>query len=455
MIDAIGMALDVDPIFFNLPLATYVFGITALAAEKLILGHLFLLFKALSLPIGSRVLQPVWSIYVIMALPSQVAMQLTLHTRHHRGIIQIVQVDMNAQPLHDLESVCSNRVLGNGEERNACLAIDPVGFHLRPPPAPHELHTFITPDSHLFETIHMGSAVVDIDRWQLVIDGLVQRPFTLSFSELRRFPRTTVTAFHECYGSPLTPPVNALWRVGNVTWTGVQLQTLLALAQPLDEARFVWSEGLDYGEFAGRQIDRYQKDLPIEKARSAEVLLAYELNGQPLRKERGGPVRLVVPGWFGTNMTKWVCRISLQAQRGSGPFTAIWYNERDPTDPAGGMRPVWVVEPNSIIVHPLPGAQLDSPEVKVQGWAWSGDGIAYVSLSANEGKTWINAELAPRVDFSWQQFKATLQLPNGTHRLIARATSRGGIHQPLHGRRNHAHSVLVDVTRRQAPLDLD
>jgi DMSO/TMAO reductase YedYZ molybdopterin-dependent catalytic subunit len=62
----------------------------------------------------------------------------------------------------------------------------------------------------------MGAAVVDVERWQLVIDGLIQKPYALSLADLRRFPQVTVTAFHECYGSPLAPPVTALWRIGNV-----------------------------------------------------------------------------------------------------------------------------------------------------------------------------------------------------------------------------------------------
>jgi DMSO/TMAO reductase YedYZ molybdopterin-dependent catalytic subunit len=96
-----------------------------------------------------------------------------------------------------------------------------------------------------------------------------------------------------------------------VGWTGVPLRALLKLAQPKPLVSYVWSDGLDSGVFAGVQAERYQKDLPLEDAMAMDVLLAYEINGKPLDKERGGPVRLVVPGWFGTNSTKWICHISL------------------------------------------------------------------------------------------------------------------------------------------------
>lgn len=118
---------------------------------------------------------------------------------------------------------------------------------------------------------------------------------------------------------PLVPADGNLWRVGNVRWTGVPLAVLLEHAQLETGATHVWSDGLDSGEFGGRTMNRYRKDLPISKALSREVLVAYEMNGAPLTRERGGPVRLVVPGWFGTNMTKWLCRLSVQDGRANSP----------------------------------------------------------------------------------------------------------------------------------------
>jgi DMSO/TMAO reductase YedYZ molybdopterin-dependent catalytic subunit len=345
--------------------------------------------------------------------------------------------------------MCSHTEIPMGNPRDACVGLDPEGFYIRRPPEPHCLTTFITPEDQLFKTIHMGAAIVDAERYSITIDGLVRHPFSLSLQELKQLPSTTVTAFHECYGSPVKPPTDNVWKIGNVEWTGVRLRSLLDMAEVLPEARYIWSDGLDCGEFAGVHTDRYQKDLPIEKATSPEVLLAYKINGAPLSRERGGPVRLVVPGWFGTNMTKWLCRLSLQPDRAQGPFTTTFYNERDPTDSNGRMRPVWRVEPNSMIVTPARDAQLEGPRIEVEGWAWSDDVISAVQVSTDGGVSWLDAIVEPRHEFSWQKFNTVVSLSSGLHQLVARATSSSGLQQPLSGRRNHAHTIKICVMGTQ------
>jgi DMSO/TMAO reductase YedYZ molybdopterin-dependent catalytic subunit len=333
----------------------------------------------------------------------------------------------------------------DGSERNAFVKLDPPGFYIRPPPEPHLLDTYITPDDQLFQTIHLGPAVVDRENWLLVVAGLVQKSFALTFEMLRTLPSRTVTSVHECYGSPIKPATGNLWRVGNVQWTGVSLNVLLKIAAPLPNASFVWSDGLDRGEFFGVEADRYQKDLPISKAMGDEVLLAYEINGKPLSKERGGPVRLVVPGWFGTNSTKWISRISLQDHRATGPYTTRFYNEPDPAGPEGALRPVWELQPNSMIVKPRPGAKVEGPQVHVEGWAWHHEPIRNVQLSIDGAQSWTDASVGSGLDFSWQRFTHTLQLESGSYSIVARATGRDGTSQSLDASRNQCHTVSFEV----------
>lgn len=334
-------------------------------------------------------------------------------------------------------------------ERKALTDIRPKGFYIRQPPRPYELLENVTSDKALFQTIHMGTAIVDCDHWTLVVDGLVERPFSINLAQLRRMPRESIISFHECYGSPLTAPTKNVWRVGNVEWTGVSLSYLLAIARPdLVRGSFVWSDGLDSGTFAGVSANRYQKDLPIKKALSLDVLVAYEMNGQPLSKERGGPVRLVVPGWYGTNSTKWLCRLSVEETRSLSPFTTIFYNEVDPTDWSSvRMRPVWEVEPNSMIVRPRPEERFRCHNhVEVWGRAWGAEEIVRVEISIDHGDTWNEASVTPRKRFEWQFFRLrVLFLRGGRCTIQARATDRVGTQQPLSNRRNHVPTVQIQI----------
>lgn len=331
-------------------------------------------------------------------------------------------------------------------ERGALVAVQPQGFFIRHPPKPHDLNENVTDEAHLFQTIHMGAAVVDTSQWRLIIDGLVERPLSINFDQLRQMTSESVTSFHECYGSPLVAPTKNVWRIGNVEWTGVPLRDLLAIARPHPQASYVWSDGLDSGVFGGVSADRYRKDLPMEKALSPEVLVAYEMNGQPLGKERGGPVRLVVPGWFGTSSTKWLCRLSLQATRPQGPFTTVFYNELDPEDETGvRTRPVWKAQPNAMIVRPRPHEVLDSPYVEVWGRTWGAEEIVRVDISLN-GDDCGQATLAPRTQFEWQLFSLRVSVPHKGRQIIqARATDKLGAQQPLGHSRNHVPTIEIDV----------
>ena len=338
-----------------------------------------------------------------------------------------------------------------GSERNALIEVNPRGFHYRPPPQPHQLTAPYTTEDNLFQTIHMGAAVVDKAKWHLVIDGLVTRPFSISWSQLMHFPKESITAFHECYGSPLKPPTTNLWRIGNVIWAGVPLDLLLNLAQPLPEARYVWSDGLENGSFfEAKNADRYQKDVTLAKAMTPGCLVAYEMNGEPLGKERGGPVRLIVPGWYGTNSTKWLCRLSLQERRSRGPFTTIYYNEVDPTDiTKKRKRPCWDVEPNSLLLTtPAEEGEIQGPDVTITGRAWGALDIQQVSVSVLENGEWVeraSVTLPERKQYEWQHFKLVITLNAGRHQLMARATNNVGVTQPVSGRRNHAHSIEINV----------
>ena len=138
---------------------------------------------------------------------------------------------------------------------------------------------------------------------------------------------------HECAGSPLAP-FEPTRRVCNVRWTGARVSDILGDCGIAPEARFLWSSGADYGEFSGVNVDHFVKDLPLERL-SEDVLIAYEVNGEPLPPENGFPARLVVPGFYGTNSVKWLTRLEVAVGRSESPFTTTWYN--DPIKDVAGI----------------------------------------------------------------------------------------------------------------------
>ena len=306
-----------------------------------------------------------------------------------------------------------------------------------------QMHSFVTADRDLFVLAHLG--ILDLSRtdWRLNITGLVGRETEFGFADLASFPSCSVTAFHKCAGNPMKPAEPTPDRVGNVVWRGVRLRDVLQRCGYDDRASHVWADGADSGSFEGVTVAKYQKDLTLAKAVHDDVLLAFEMNGQPLSAYRGGPVRLVVPGWYGTNSVKWLRALHVADRRADGPFTTIWYND---TDASGAKRPVWGIAPDSAISSPEPGSHLPGPALTVSGWSWGENEIARVDVSLDGGETWSQSELAARVERSWQAFRADFQtVEPGMLHIVSRATDVEGRIQPMSGARNA--SVVVTAFR--------
>ncbi len=311
----------------------------------------------------------------------------------------------------------------------------------------HELREFRTPADQLFVVYHMGIPAVDAASWRVTVGGLVERPLELTLADLDALPKVEVRAFHECAGSPLHPTV-AVRRVGSVTWRGVQLKRLLAEAGVRPEAGFVWSRGADYGMYAPTNSynDCYLKDLPLEKALADEVLLATELNGAPLSEEHGAPVRLVVPGYYGTNSVKWLNALRVERMRAGGLFTTRLYNDRSVEHGVETISPVWAVAPHSVIVAPAAGRLLPLAPLRISGWAWGATPIERVDVSTDGGVSWAAAGLDEREQHCWQGFAFDwTPVAPGDYVLASRATDAAGRMQPLHPARNDIFRIKVHV----------
>jgi DMSO/TMAO reductase YedYZ molybdopterin-dependent catalytic subunit len=309
---------------------------------------------------------------------------------------------------------------------------------------------------------HFGIPDLDPATWRLAIGGLAGRALSLSLAELRAMPSRTAVITLECAGngrSLLDPPVPGeswgLGAVGTAAWTGVPLTDVLNLAAPQPGAWEVVFRGADSGLAEGRHGPvPFERSLPLRYLGSAGALLAYAMNGQPLPKPHGYPLRLVVPGWYGVASVKWLTAIELTSRPFDGHFQVDRYHI--------GGKPLTLQAVRSVIIGPRPGDTVAPGEdVVVRGLAWSGAGpIARVEVSV-AGRPWRAAVLTgTRHAHGWQEWllRARLEEP-GSVTIQARATDTAGRTQPaqptwnpLGYATNPIHQVVVTV--RGAPAEL-
>src|SRR5216684_24427 len=182
------------------------------------------------------------------------------------------------------------------------------------------LNSSLIPNEQFFVRSHFPVPNIELSRWNLKIEGRVERPLQLSYDQLISMPARTVTMVMECAGNSrifLSPKVGGLqWElgaVGNAEWTGVPLVDVLREAGLKPDAVEVVLEGADSGEIKKEPVSpgkiSYARSLPVRKALSRDVILAYQMNGQSLTPAHGYPLRAVVSGWYGMASVKWLKRI--------------------------------------------------------------------------------------------------------------------------------------------------
>jgi sulfane dehydrogenase subunit SoxC len=308
---------------------------------------------------------------------------------------------------------------------------------------PEQLTEPLTPVDALFVVRHMGTPEVAAETWALTIDGMVERPLRLTLEDLQRREKRVLEAVLKCAGSPRQPTIPTR-QVANVCWGGVDLAELLAEAGIGAGSTHVWAYGPDHGSYAGEAQDYYLKDIPMTRLAEGDVLVAYELNGEPLDVDHGFPARLVVPGYYGANSVKWLSQLRLADKRAESLFTTRYYN--DPVPGLDATRPVWEIAPESILVAPAANSTLPRGQFTIWGWAWADAAIRTVEISTDGGGTWHAAEVEPPSGRRWQRFSYTWSAhTTGSHTVMCRATDVRGETQPLDGARNAVHMVAVRV----------
>ncbi|MFB7178380.1 sulfite oxidase [Streptomyces sp. NPDC056257] len=304
----------------------------------------------------------------------------------------------------------------------------------------------VTPAGLHYVLVHYDIPAADEATWQLTVHGRVGKALTLDMTALRALPAVTHRVTMECAGNGrarLSPrPVSQPWlveAVGTADWTGVPLRAVLAEAGVEPDAVEAVFTGADHGVERGVEQD-YQRSLPLPIATGAdpEVLIAYAMNGRPLPPQHGYPLRLVVPGWYGMAHVKWLRDITLADAPFTGFQQAVAYRLRQTPDEPG--EPVSRIAPRALMVPPgfpdfMSRTRIVRPgPVALEGRAWSGYGpVARVQVSADGGRTWAEAEVAPRERrvWAWQAWHCDWTATPGTYALIVRATDAEGHAQPL------------------------
>jgi DMSO/TMAO reductase YedYZ molybdopterin-dependent catalytic subunit len=309
-----------------------------------------------------------------------------------------------------------------------------------------------TPKDQFFTTQHYGHPEIDGAAYRLKVSGLVKSPKTLSLDEIRKMGSTELIAGFECSGN--RRPVQGL--IGNGRWTGVPLKTVLDAAGLQADAQEIVFFGADRGKesvaFRGTNFDveqQYGRSIPRARALASEPapFLAYALNGEPLTKHQGAPLRLIVPGWYGAPNVKWLSEIVVQQDPYMGKFQTHWYRTLKGEMINGEMK--WVetgithLQLKSFVArvtktgnaHKLTtivlndGTPIKSVEVKIDDGPWQ---MATVDPATTAKYGW------KLYNYTWNGATA------GEHTVISRVTDATGKVQPTEAELANKKTFLED-----------
>jgi sulfite oxidase len=290
---------------------------------------------------------------------------------------------------------------------------------------------------------------IPVDEWRLMVDGLVAKPLSLTFAELTRaFCAHTIVATLQCAGNRRAGFNEVRTITGEDPWGSGATSTAawrgVRLADVLDAVGVRRGDGLHVA-FAAPDVSRlaspvqpFGGSVPLEKAVSKEVLLAWEMNGQRLPRVHGGPVRVVVPGYIGARSVKWVTALTVQPIPSQNYFQAVAYRMLPADNDPGTTGPNQGISLSSAplscdILIPDEGAQVPAGPLTIQGYAFAGNGfgVARVDVSLDEGATWYQANLGPAFSrWAWRQWSLTVDTEAGASTVTARAWDSTGATHP-------------------------
>ena len=311
-----------------------------------------------------------------------------------------------------------------------------------------------TPKDQFFTTQHFGHPDVDAATFRLKVSGLVDRPKSLSLDELKKMGNTELIAGFECSGN--RRPLQGL--SGNGRWTGIPLKAVLDSAGVKPVAREFVFFGADHAEeeveFRNQKykLDQpFGRSLPREKAMSNEPFLAWALNGEPLTKHQGSPLRLIVPGWYGVANVKWLSQIHVQEEQYLGKYQSRWYRTVKGEMVDGQMQWNETAVTHMQLKSFIARVTTDGTRYKVTGVVLNdGTPIKSVEVQVDEGP-WQPATLDPstKAKYSWKLFTYMWERPApGEHTLVSRVTDATGKVQPTEKDLENKKSFLEDNSQQ-------
>lgn len=296
--------------------------------------------------------------------------------------------------------------------------------------------------------------------WTISIDGLVERPRQVTFDELARMPQEKRVAVLQCAGNgraffAKTQKVpGGQWHnggMGNLVWEGVPLRPLLAELNPIASPHATWLTAQPWiqDQPSTPGGTGFSKSFHLDDPALDNAILAIKMNGEPIPALHGGPVRLIVPGYYGNMNVKVLGSLLFMSRQSPSVYQSVGY--RMPLHPVkpGQFKfdeyntrnsvPTYAHVIKSVIFSPLPEDKPRSGKVKITGVAFN-DGkapITMVEVSTDGGKSWHDASIeTPESPWAWHHWSLATRLPAGKHVLMARATDALGRSQPMNGQIN-------------------
>ena len=299
--------------------------------------------------------------------------------------------------------------------------------------------------------------VADPDAWEVMIAG-VRKPGKMTVAQLKRLGVETVAAVLQCSGNGRGyfghKASGTQWKVGAagcVIWSGAPVAAVV-------EAMGGVASGMGYmtatgGEKMPAGVDpktvMVERSMPIQSVKTA--LLAWEINGEPIPLAHGGPLRLVVPGYYGINNVKYLGRLAFTDKETDAAIQRSGYRIRDIGKKGAPDQPsMWEMNVKSWVNHPAGEGPVSAGMVQIDGVAFAGvNAVKRVEVSVDGGKTWKDAKfIGPDLGrYAWRQFVLPVRLSAGNYTLVSRATDTAGNTQPeqrVENERGYAHNGWRD-----------